>query len=239
MRRAELVERRVEDARVEAVLVGAVRRAALNSDGFLEQRLGRVVREIVGKLCQLGGRRETPPRPSAARVLRGRVPDALGGTNVEPVRGSALGAVRGWGRRLRAPRRHIGWLERIILRGRHRDVVGVQDDGVLPPRPRIWNMCEGAYHRERARRRLGGNANGRGNANGWANGWADWMDDGMNRRETHRRGSFGCGGTPRPSARRCWRARGWGRTRRSRGTRRSSRRRSRKGACGETDASGR
>mmetsp|Transcript_10276 Transcript_10276/g.42480 ORF Transcript_10276/g.42480 Transcript_10276/m.42480 type:complete len:310 (-) Transcript_10276:1293-2222(-) len=92
-----------------------------------------------------------------------------------------------------------------------------------------------AYHRERARRRLGGNANGRGNANGWANA-RDWMDDGLNRRETHRRGSFGCGGTPRPSARRCWRARGWDRTRRSRGTRRSSRRRSRRGACGETRA---
>lgn len=59
----------------------------------------------------------------------------------------------------------------------------------------------------------------------------------MNRRETHRRGSFGCGGTPRPSARRCWRARGWARTRRSRGTRRSSRRRFRRGACGQRKVS--
>ena len=144
VRRAELVERRVEDARVEAVLVGAVGRAALNSDGFLEQRLERVVREIVGKLRQLGGRAGKRLRAPRLRVLlRGRVPDALGGTNVEPVRGSALGAVRGGGRRLRAPRRHrVGSSER-ILRGRHRDVVGVQDDGVLPPRPRIWNMCEG------------------------------------------------------------------------------------------------
>ena len=97
------------------------------------------------------------------------------------------------------------------------------------------------YHRERARRRLvGGNANGRGNSNGWAHESADRMDDGMNRsRETHPRGSFGCGGTPRPSARRCWRARGWDRTRRSRGTRRSSRRRSRRGACGARRRGGR
>ena len=140
----------------------------MNSDGFLEKRLERVVREIVGKLRQLDGRAGKRLRaPRLRMLLRGRMPDALGGPNVEPVRGSALGAVRGGGHRLRASGRdhRVGSSEG-ILGGRHRDVVGVQDDGVLPPRPRICARVRDGHHREcLTPGRLGGNAaNGRADA---------------------------------------------------------------------------
>ena len=175
VRRAELVERRVEDARVEAVLVGAVGRAAANS--VLRQASRRVVRGIVGKLRQLDGRTGNASAPRLRMMLRmRRVPDALGGSNVDPVRGSAA-PYEGGGRS--APSPPSGWLEQTYPRRAPPNVVGVQDDGILHPDHVSGMYARDGYHRERARRRLvGGNANGRGNSNGWANESADRMDPG-------------------------------------------------------------